>query len=75
MNSTQEALIEYIVQDIILFLTQDNAIEIDAAMMMFYNSQTYLKLYDIETGLYLEGSAYVYEFLKEELNVQDNAVC
>ena len=42
-------------------------VEIDEAMSILFDSQLFDKLHDIETGLYLEGSAYVYEFLKEEL--------
>jgi len=62
-----EALIETITQEIVSFIMEDNDIEIDAAMNLFYNSVLFEKLHDPETGLYLEGSAYVYEFLKDEL--------
>ena len=61
------ALIEAITQDIIKYLINDKKVDIDVAMDIFYNSNLYDKLYDEETGLYLEGSAYVYEFLKDEL--------
>ena len=61
------ALIEAITQDIIRYLINDKKVELDVAMDIFYNSSLYDKLYDEETGLYLEGSAYVYEFLKDEL--------
>jgi hypothetical protein len=33
----------------------------------FYNSETFAKLSDESTGLYIESSAYVYEMLKGEL--------
>lgn len=36
------------------------------AMEQFYLSWTFEKLNDIETGLYLEGSGYIYEMLKRE---------
>lgn len=58
----QEQLIEYIIQDIIEYIVMDLRIEYDIAMQLFYNSQTFDKLTDIETGLYLESSAYVYGF-------------
>jgi len=35
-------------------------------MNIFYLSNTFKKLEDVETGLYLDGSAYVYEMLKKE---------
>ena len=44
----------------------DYGMELDQAMHMFYNSMTFDKLYDMDTGLYLEGSAYVFEIFKEE---------
>ena len=38
----------------------------EQAMKKFYMSDTFEKLSDVETGLYLEGVAYVYEMLKRE---------
>jgi len=66
--SKKEALIEYITQDIIGFLMSDKNIEIDSAMSIFYNSVVFEKLEDEETGLYLEGSAYIYDILMDELD-------
>jgi len=37
-------------------------------MDLFYSSQTFAKLNDIETGLYLESSDYVYTLFQDELN-------
>lgn len=39
-------------------------------MEIFYNLQTFDKLTDIETGLYLEGSAYVYGLFQDERNFE-----
>lgn len=39
----------------------------EEAMEVFYLSDTFRKLADTETGLYLEGSAYIYEMLQREL--------
>lgn len=64
----QEQLIEYNIQDIIEYIVQDLQIEYDEAMRIFYNSQTFDKLTDIETGLYLESSAYVYGIFQDERN-------
>lgn len=64
----QEQLIEYNIQDIIEYVVQDFRIEYDQAMKIFYNSQTFDKLMDIETGLYLESSAYVYGIFQDERN-------
>lgn len=62
----REQLMEYITQDIISFLVEDRCIDIGEAMHMFYTSETYEKLLDEETGLYLESSAYIYDILKNE---------
>ena len=36
------------------------------AMTSFYNSETFTKLNDFETGLYLESPLYVYDIFKTE---------
>ena len=60
-------LMEYITQDLVERLTQELSIGYDEAMRILYASETFDKLSDSETGLYLEGSAYVYELLTDEL--------
>jgi len=62
-----DVLTEAITQEIIGFLVADRSLELDEAMNLLYNSELFDKLQDVETGLYLEGSAYVYELLKDEL--------
>jgi len=64
----QEQLKEYITQDIVSFLVEDNNINMPDALHHFYTSDTYDKLMDSETGLYLEGSAYIYSLLLDEQN-------
>lgn len=64
----QEQLVEYQIQDIIDYIVTDIQIEYDKAMQLFYNSQTFDKLTDIETGLYLESPAYVYGLFQDERN-------
>lgn len=64
----QEQLIEYIVRDIVDMFSSDQNIEYDQAMNRFYNSEVFEKLQDQETGLYMEGSDYVYDLFKDEIN-------
>jgi len=73
LMSKKELLIEYIIRDIIGFIMVDSNIKLDEAMNIFYNSKTFEKLQDVETGLYLNGSAYIYEIFKEERLF--NSVC
>ena len=59
---------EYSIQDIIEYIVKDFRIEYDNAMRLFYASQTFDKLMDAETGLYLESTAYVYGIFQDERN-------
>lgn len=59
---------EYNIQDIIEYIVKDLRIEYDKAMQIFFNSQTLDKLMDMETGLYLESSAYIYGIFQDEMN-------
>ena len=61
------ALIEGVTQDIITYLVEDRAIEVEEARSIFYRSVSYEKLLNKDTGLYRESSAYLYELLKDEL--------
>lgn len=62
----KEQLIEYTIQDIIEFICNDYNLEFDEAMFEFYGSETFARLSDPETGLYIESSAYVYDLYVEE---------
>lgn len=66
MTNQQQEMIEYTTQEVIRYLIEDNDVTMEQAMEQFYLSWTFEKLNDIETGLYLEGSAYIYEMLKRE---------
>ena len=66
MNKRIQYLIEGITKDIIAYLMQDNGYDLSTALKEFYNSETFEKLSDEQTGLYIESSAYVYEILKGE---------
>ena len=66
--SKAEMLMEYNTQNIIEFIMSDLNIDYDEAMKLFYSSETFEKLYQIETGLYLESAAYVYGIFQDERN-------
>ena len=63
-----KALMEGVTQDVIAYLVEDDDISIQQAMDIFYNSVTMEKLYDSETGLYRESSAYVLGLLRDEID-------
>lgn len=66
--SKAEQLIEYNIQDIVGYIVEDLKIEYDEAMKMFYNSETFDKLENEETGLYLASPAYLYGIFQDERN-------
>ena len=65
--SKREQLMEYITQDIVVLLMKDRGLDVEEALNLFYSSVVFEKLHDEETGLYLEGSLYVYDLLQNEL--------
>ncbi|SFW22520.1 hypothetical protein [Ruminococcus flavefaciens] len=64
----QGQLIEFCIQDIVESIVKEQHIEYDKAMVLFYGSETFAKLNDIETGLYLESSDYIYAMFQDEMN-------
>lgn len=67
MNEKKQ-LIEFVVQDVVEMISKDMQIDYEEAMNYFYESQIFDKLQDVDTGLYRESSAYVYDLYKDELN-------
>ena len=48
-------------------MNENNARYLFEGISVFHNSETFSKLEDFETGLYIESPAYVYDLLKSEL--------
>lgn len=66
MSEKQQEMMEYTTQDLVAYLMEDLSVPMEEAMDQVYGSSTFRKLRDPETGLYMEGAAYVYELLKAE---------
>ncbi|MCL2283111.1 MAG: hypothetical protein FWC26_07320 [Fibromonadales bacterium] len=64
MNKTQKHLIEYVIRDVVCFISKEEGLPIDIAMEKFFNSQVFEKLQDLDSGLYTESASYVYELYK-----------
>lgn len=60
-------LLEAISTDIIGWLIRDNGLSLTEAISTWYNSETFEKVSEPGTGMYIESPAYNYEFLKKEL--------
>ena len=66
MSAKQKQLIEYATQDLVALLVEREKLSIQDAMSVVYHSRLHEKLLDVETGLYLEGSEYLFGLLSEE---------
>ena len=53
--------------DLIEFLIRDYNIDVREAFVILYESDTYSKICEPLTGLYYQGSRYVYTYLQKEL--------
>lgn len=60
-------LVEEVIENLVRQLSTDKDISIEESLDIVYNSMVYIKLCDQDTNLYSEGSAFVYEILKNEL--------
>ena len=67
MEKNFQFLLEAISTDIIGWLIRDNKLLLSDAISTWYNSETFEKVSDPRTGMYIESPAYNYEFLKREL--------
>lgn len=60
-------LIEEMTREIILYLMDDFHCDMNRALEMYYNSDTFERVQQLSTGLYYQSSGYVYSFLRHEL--------
>lgn len=60
-------LVEYITARVVEWLMRDKNLGLEEALLLFHNSETFDKLCDKRTDLYIESPAYVFELLNEEL--------
>lgn len=67
MTPTQEYLIEGISADVVDLLIQECHMTLSEAIATYHNSETFAKLSDPDTGLYIESSRYIFNMLKREL--------
>lgn len=67
MTNEFKYLKEGLASDLVQFLMKDYKIDLHAALSTLYDSDTYSKISDPSTGLYYQGSRYVYSYLQNEL--------
>jgi len=66
-NSNFEFLVEYITAKVVEWIIKDNGINLEEALLAFHNSETFERLCEKETDMYIESPAYIYEIYKDEL--------
>lgn len=66
LNNAQY-LFEGISADVVRYLVEYDRMGLSEAISVFHNSETFSRLEDFETGLYIESPAYVYDLLQSEL--------
>lgn len=64
----EKQMMEYMIQDLVEIITEEQKVEYDKAMSILYGSQIYDKIMDVQTGLYRESPAYVYGLFQDEMN-------
>ena len=60
----EQFMIEEISKEIVLLLMEEHQMDMREAL---YTSDTYSRLINLDTGLYAQSTAYVYEYLEKEL--------
>ncbi|MBD5306293.1 MAG: hypothetical protein HDS14_01530 [Bacteroides sp.] len=66
-NNNFDFLVEYITTRVVEWIMRDQALGLEEALLLFHNSETFDKLCEKHTDLYIESPAYIYELLTEEL--------
>lgn len=61
-----EFLVEYITAKVVEWIMKDQGIGLEEALVRFHNTETFEKLCDRKTSLYIESPAYVYETFMDE---------
>lgn len=58
---------EYITAKIVDWIASEKKLELNEAMRIFFNSETFEALSNPDTGMYIESPGYIYGILQEEL--------
>ena len=62
-----EFLVEYITAKVVEWIILEEKVGLEKALLDFHNSETFEKLCDRATDMYIESPAYVYETYKGEM--------
>ena len=59
-------MVQSVTTDLITILTKEKHLSISKAFDILYQSKTFAKLLDANTGLYYQSPRYIYSYLVEE---------
>ncbi|MBR6590717.1 MAG: hypothetical protein IKK67_09725 [Bacteroidaceae bacterium] len=68
----RQFLIECLCEDLVPMLMEEYGLTDMEAINLLYQSNTFAKIEDPQTGLYYQGAVYVFEYLKEEIDGKRN---
>ena len=66
--SEKQFLIEMLCEDLVPMIMEEYHLTDKEAINKLYQSNTFAKIEDSETGSFYQGPVYVFEFLKEEFS-------
>ena len=66
-NNNFDFLVEYLTARVVEWIMRDRNYGLEEALLLFHNSETFDKLCEKRTDLYIESPAYIYELFTEEL--------
>ena len=67
MNGKETFMVETLTRELIVRLMEEHSLPMREAMGIVYNSKTYAALNNLNTGLYFQSPAYIYDILEQEL--------
>ena len=70
MSGQETFMIETLTRELIVRLMEEESLTMREAMETVYNSNTYLALSNLKTGLYFQSPAYLYDILAQELSIK-----
>lgn len=70
MSNEQIFITDTLLSSIVNLIVENKSVTMQEALDILYNSETYKKIIDTETGLYIQSADYNYEVLEEELSYE-----
>ena len=68
MNGKETFMVETLTRELIARLMEERSLTMREAMDIVYKSKTYSALNNLNSGLYFQSPAYVYDVLEEEID-------